>query len=126
MTEATRLRIWSLLNETFRDVNQTLHHLPGIKMDCGHYRNEVFPFRAYAEFSVRQRTVVISVNIQLNVDHFDIWGDIAREDGFILQDMMQASVDGVPGNEERLIEKSEEFAERCKEEAAVLIAKEFN
>jgi hypothetical protein len=69
---------------------------------------------------------VISFNIQLNVDLFDIWGDIAREDGFILQDMMQASVDGVPGNEERLIEKSEEFAERCKEEAAVLIAKEFN
>ncbi len=126
MTDATRSKIWSPLEGAFADVYQTLHSLvPGVKMQCGHHWNEAFAFWAYAEFSAGGRTVVISFSVQANGDHFDIWGDVAKEDGYVLREVMRATINGTSDGDDQFIDKSGEFARRCKRETSALIVKEL-
>lgn len=120
MTEATLSHISRLLSEAFFDVRQEIRsNMPNIAVDSGHYCNDAFAFRAYAEFTNDRRVVVISFNIQLSTTQIKIWGDIARENGFVVKDVTQTTLDSM-SSDSQVVDVAQRFASMCKEETALI------
>lgn len=89
MNQATRERMWIVLNAAYNEVLRTLQRsVPDVKMEAGHHHNDAFLFWSYAEYVAGQRAVTISFNVQAKESQLKIWGDLAMEDGFILEDIM--------------------------------------
>ena len=89
-------------------------------MEAGHHNNDAFWFRGYAEYSARERVVVISFNIQEKDGRLRVWGDIAQEDGNVLKDIMNAAIKLSPDVDQGLIETAKRFALECKKELALV------
>jgi hypothetical protein len=84
---------------------------PGARMTAGHSHNEVFPFRAFAEYSIGEQVVDLTFDVQVKGSGIHALGDIARENGLILKDLMQALAES-DSCEELLIAHAREFALR--------------
>jgi hypothetical protein len=110
MTEATRGVIWSIVSDAFGSILHSLQAtMPGARMTAGHSHNQVFPFRAYAEYSIGEQVVDLTFDVQVKDSHIHAFGDIALENGLILKDLMQAVAE--PDScEESLIAHAREFA----------------
>src|SRR3954447_509006 len=80
MTDATRETIWSILGDAFGAVLHSLQAtMPEVRMAAGHSHNEAFPFRAYAEYSIGERVVDLSFDVQVKDSRIHAFGDIAFE-----------------------------------------------
>jgi hypothetical protein len=110
MTDATRGAIWSILSDAFRAILRSLQAtMPEARMTAGHSHDKAFPFRAYAEYSMGDRVVELSFDVQVKGSQLHAFGDIALEDGLVVKDLMQAVV-GPESCEEVLITHAREFA----------------
>jgi hypothetical protein len=123
MTDATRETIWSILSDAFGAVLHSLQAtMPEASMAAGHSHNEAFPFRAYAEYSIGERVVDLSFDVQVKNSRLHAFGDIAFENGLVVKDLMQAVV-GPESSEELLIAHAREFALQSQRNADLIARK---
>jgi hypothetical protein len=120
MNANTCSNILSILEAGYREVFEVLKRgLPGPVMQCGHYRNSVFPLRSYCEFRANDRTVVISFDVQTIAGQVKLSGDLSRENGYVLRDLTPiiTSVDSV---EPRAVEFARKFVSIFESEVALM------
>ncbi|MDB6066115.1 MAG: hypothetical protein JWR26_2323 [Pedosphaera sp.] len=121
MKETTRSEIWSILNEAFKLIHHAIQKsVPGVAMQARHHYNAAFWFRGYAEYSARERVIVLYFNIQMKGKQLHIWGDISREDGLILKDIVDTTSEYESEDDNALIEAAKQFASRCKKESQLI------
>jgi hypothetical protein len=124
MTDATRATIWSILSDAFGGILRSLQAtMPEARMTAGHSHNEAFPFRAYAEYSNGEQVIDLSFDVQVKDSQVHASGDVARENGLIVQDLLHVVV-GPKSREELLIAHAREFAMQSLRNAD-LIAREL-
>jgi len=122
MNELTRARIWSILNDGFEAIHETtLSSDLDVKVKSGHQRNPAFLFWAYAEFSLAGRTIVISFNIKRREAKIEVWGDIAREDGFVVKDIIRTEIEETVDYENRLVDLALKFVADCEKETELIV-----
>jgi hypothetical protein len=123
MTNATRELIWSVLHAAFAQIEFELKRtMPTLRLLSGHSSNEAFLFRAYGEYWLGARNVVISFDIRIRDDKLLIDGDIAAEDGTILKDIMQVSVPKPANLADVCVSCAQDFADLCKRESETIKA----
>lgn len=89
MTDLMRQKIWTVVNEGFSEILQALRETnPRIVMDCGYRHTAAFLFRAYAQYTAKERVIVISLDIKATSEAIRIWGDLSRENGDVLKDLI--------------------------------------
>jgi hypothetical protein len=119
------LTIWSILSEAFQTILRTLQTtVPGTRMTAGHSHNDVFPFRAYADYSNGSQVVDLSFDVQVKDSQLHASGDIALEDGLVIESLMQTVISAESCDEQLLVTRVREFALQCQQHAG-LIAKEL-
>jgi hypothetical protein len=115
--------IWSILSDAFGGILRSLQAtMPEARMAIGHSHNEAFPFRTYAEYSIGEQVVDLSFDVQVKDSQVHASGDIAREHGLIVQDLMQADVGPEPC-EELLIAHARDFALQSQRNAGLIARK---
>jgi hypothetical protein len=121
MKNTTRNEIWSILNEAFGLILNTLQNtVPSVMMQAGQHQNDAFLFWAYAEYSVSERVIVISFNIQVTGKKLRVWGDIAKENGVVLKDVMNMIINDGDDAEAGLGSRAREFASDCQKETKLI------
>jgi hypothetical protein len=125
MTDATRATIWSVLSEAFgailRPIQATVSE---VTMATDHSHNAAFPFRAYAEYSAGVHVVVLSFDVQVKDCQLRALGDIALEDGLIVEDLMETVIGPASSDDEALVAHVRAFALQCRQ-SSKLIANEL-
>jgi hypothetical protein len=121
MTDPTRMQIWSLLNEAFETVLHTVQALvPGITMETGVSKNEAFLLRAYAQYTGGHQIVVISFDVQVKDREVYLFGDIDLDNGHVIKELLQCSIDAASCNEDVVVSRVKEFAVQCKGNSAFI------
>jgi hypothetical protein len=125
MTDATRSEINALLGRGYdRILGLVRQRIPDVSMQMGDHHNDFFSFRSYAQYSAGERTIVISVDVKSRDRRLLFSSDIAQENGVVLKDVIDVSVDDNPEGENQLVGYAREFAATC-ESYAPLIAQEL-
>ncbi len=125
MTDATRATIWSVLSEAFGTILRAIQAtVPEATMAAGHSHNPVFPFRAYAEYSAGVHVVVLSFDVQMKDGQLHAFGDIALEDGLIVEDLMETVIGPASSDDKALVAHVSTFALQCRQ-SSNLIANEL-
>jgi len=110
-----------LLNGVY---SQMLHLIrqavPNVSMEVRDSRNENFPFRSYAQFSHEARVIVISVDVKVRDGKLLLSGDIAREDGFVLKDIVEISVADDSEGEVKLVSQLNNIVSSCYDNARLI------
>ena len=110
MTDATRAVMWSILSDAFGGILHSVRAtMPEATMTAGHSHNEAFPFRAFAEYSIGEQAVDLSLDVQVKDSHVHASGDIALDNGLIVRDLMHVDA-GPDTSEELVIGRAREFA----------------
>ena len=121
MTQTTREKMIGLLNGVY---SQMLHLIrqavPNVSMEVRDSRNENFPFRSYAQFSHEARVIVISVDVKVRDGKLLLSGDIAREDGFVLKDIVEISVADDSEGEVKLVSQLNNIVSSCYDNARLI------
>jgi len=124
VTDATRGTIWSILSDAFGAILRFLQAtMPEARMTAGHSHNEVFPFRAFAEYSIGEQVVDLSFDLQVKDSQIHAFGDIALENGLVVKDLMRTVVSPNCCDEQLMI-RAREFALQSQQNAD-LIAREL-
>lgn len=82
-------QLWDQLAHVFQELaEQMKQSIPHAAITMGHSSNAVFPFRAYATYTVaRDRpSVDVSVDCKLSGDLLLISADVAKENGLVLSE----------------------------------------
>jgi len=121
VTQTTREKMIGLLNGVY---SQMLHLIrqavPNVSMEVRDSRNENFPFRSYAQFSHEARVIVISVDVKVRDGKLLLSGDIAREDGFVLKDIVEISVADDSEGEVKLVSQLNNIVSSCYDNARLI------
>jgi hypothetical protein len=126
MTNATRTTLWAILSEAFQTILNTLQaSIPEARMTAGHGHNDVFPFRAYAEYSKGDRAVDVSFDVQAKDSRIHAFGDIALADGLVIKSLMEVVIGAESCDEGLFIARATDFALQCQKHVD-LIARELS
>jgi hypothetical protein len=126
MTDMTRTTVWSILSEAFQTILHTLQAtMPEVRMAAGYSHNDVFPFRAYAEYSKGDQVVDLSLDVQMKHSQIHVFGDIALEGGLVIKALMETVVSGEPCDERLLVTHVKDFALQSQQHSD-LIASELS
>jgi hypothetical protein len=118
MTDATRATIWSVLSDAFWTILRAVQAtVPDVTLALGHSHNAAFLFRAYAEYSLGVHVVVLSFDVQVKDCQVYAFGDIALEDGLIVEDFGEAVIDPAPSDDALLVAHVKAFALQFQENA---------
>jgi len=116
MTDETRMTLWSIISEAFQTILHTLlATMPEVRMTAGHSHNDVFPFRAYAEYSKGGHVVDLSFDVQVKDHQLYAFGDIALEDGLVIKSLMETVISADPCDVRLLIAHVTDVALQCQQ-----------
>lgn len=114
MTDITRTSLWAVLSKAFQTVLRTLQaNTPDVRMTAGHSHNDVFPFRAYAEYSKGDRVIDLSFDVQTKDSGICVLGDIAQGNGLIIKSVTDIEIVAEACDERLLIAHATAFASEC-------------
>ena len=123
MTDVTRTTLWAVLSEAFQTVLCTLQaNTPDVRMRAGHSHNDVFPFRAYAEYSKSDRVVDLSFDVQAKDSGICVSGDIARGDGLVIMTVTDVELVAEACDDRLLIAHATGFASECQQYVDLIAA----
>jgi hypothetical protein len=123
MKDTTRSEVWSILAEAFLSIQHELENeVPSVKTQMGQNHNDDFWFRAYAGYSVPEREIVISFDVQMKANQLHVSGDIALEQGMVLKEMVDVKIQQAAKIDGSLLEIARRFALCCKDEAQLIKA----
>jgi hypothetical protein len=96
-------------------------HIPATRLEFRHSQTEIFPFRSYAQYSYASRIVVVSFDVKKTNDILHISGDVSREDGLVLKDIMQTtSILNSKGEAEMILACIRKFVLKCENESMLI------
>jgi hypothetical protein len=121
MKQATYDKIWETLSEAFKVIQSTLRQtLPDVRMKAVRGRNDAFLFRGHAAYSLNERVIVISFDVQEKEGRLHVWGDISEETGYILKDVMDTTIEVSPEVDDDLIQLATQYASQCTAEVELI------
>ncbi len=103
-----RSLIWSILRTTFDSLSRVVQaKLPEVKTSSRRNRNNYFPLRAYLEFALPEKQVVISFDVHNEKCGVSVRGDIYVQhdsgDGSSIEDIVDFELGSSEATDERLI-----------------------
>lgn len=123
MTDALRAELWTILCAAFQSVcREVQYSIPAATVTMGHSHNDVFPFRAYAEFVNVNKVVVISFDIESRGSEIHSVGDMSLETGQIVETLLSATNHAMPSIDAALLSHAQGFSLKCHEVTEQLIA----